>query len=55
MQKVYLVYVWETEIHEAVLHEVCGNEDAVEKSKAELLNEGYAEKYIDVQEARVRN
>ena len=55
MQKVYLVYVWCAEIHEAVLHEVCGNSDAVEKSKAELLSEGYAEKHIKVQEVSVRN
>lgn len=55
MQKIYLVYVWCAEIGEAVLHEVCGNPDAVEQSKAELLKEGYAEKHIDVQEASVRN
>lgn len=55
MQKIYLVYVWCAEIGEAVLHEVCGNLDAVEQSKAELLKEGYAEKHINVQEASVRN
>ena len=54
MQKVYLVYVWEIEIHDSILYAVCGNESAVDKTKAELLNEGYAEKYIDVQETRVR-
>ena len=55
MQKIYLVYVWCAEICESVLHEVCGNLNAVEQSKAELRKEGYAEKHIDVQEMSVRN
>ena len=54
MQKVFLVYVWIAEICDSCLHEVCGNEEAVKQSKAELLKEGYREKDIRIDEVSVR-
>ena len=55
MEKVYLVWVFIAEIDDQLLYAVCGNADALEKCKAEILQEGYKEKDIRVDESSVRN
>ena len=54
MGKVYLVWVFIAEIEDQLLYAVCGNTDALEKCKAEILQEGYKEKDIRVDEAEMR-
>lgn len=55
MKKVYIVWVFIAEIDDQILYAVCGNDDALKKCKAELLNEGYTEKDIRVGDMLLRN
>ena len=55
MEKVYLVWVFIAEIEDQFLYAVCGNADALEKCKAEILKDGYNKEDIRVDEASVRN
>ena len=55
MEKVYLVWLFIAEIDDQILYAVCGNDDALEKCKAEILKDGYAKENIRVDEENVRN
>ena len=55
MGKVYIVWLFIAEIDDQIFYAVCGNDDALEKCKAEILKDGYTEKDIRVDEATVRN